>query len=551
MDWQYRWLDPRPVLFAAAIVVCASCGNSSSTGTTSLQPTPTPQTHTNVLTYRNDTLRTGQNLTETVLTTTNVKSSSFGKLFSVSVDGKVDAQPLYVSQLTIPANGTRFVVYAATEHDSVYAFDATSGQVFWQVSLLGAGESPSDDHGCGQVTPEIGITATPVIDLTAGSHGTIYLLAMSKDATGSYHHRLHALDITTGQEEFGAPVEIAASFPGTGDNSSNGQVIFDPQQYKSRPGLLLLNGVLYTGWGSHCDSRPYTGWLLAYDRLTLQQVGVFNFAPNGSEAALWNSGGGIVGDPATGRVFVSVANGSFDTTLDANAFPSGGDFGNAFVRLNLSGGRFVAEDYWTMSNTVSESSQDEDLGSGGVIGLPDQTSATGQTVQLGIGAGKDGTIYVFNRQNMGKFSPQSDSTIYQAIPGVLSGSVFSSPAWFNGTVYFGAVGDSIRAFKVNAALLSAQPTSTTNNVFGYPGVTPAISANSVNNALLWAVENSNPAVLHAYDATNLANELYNSTQASSGRDNFDSGNKYIAPTIADGRVIVGGNSSVTVFGLIQ
>jgi len=467
------------------------------------------------------------------------------------MDGKVDAQPLYVSQVAMPGNGTRSVVYAATEHDSVYAFDATSGQVFWHVSLLGSGESPSDDRGCGQVTPEIGITATPAIDLTAGPHGTIYLLAMTKDAAGSYHHRLHALDITTGQEEFGAPVEIAASFPGSGDNSTNGQVIFDPKQYKSRPGLLLLNGVLYTGWGSHCDIRPYTGWLIAFDRLTLQQVGVFNFAPNGSEAALWNSGGGIVGDPATGRVFVSVANGSFDTTLDAYGFPVSGDFGNAFVRLNLSGGRFVAGDYWTMSNTVSESSQVEDLGSGGVIGLPDQTSATGQPVQLGIGAGKDGTIYVFNRLNMGKFSPQSDATIYQALPGALSGSVFSSPAWFNGTVYFGAVGDRIRAFKMNAALLTTQPASTTSNVFGYPGVTPAISANGTSNAILWAVENSNPAVLHAYDATNLATELYNSTQASSGRDNLDSGNKYITPTIADGRVIVGGTASVTVFGLIQ
>jgi hypothetical protein len=328
-------------------------------------------------------------------------------------------------------------------------------------------------------------------------------------------------------------------------------VIFNAKQYKSRPGLLLLNGVLYTGWGSHCDIRPYTGWLMAYDRLTLQQVGVFNFAPNGNEAALWNSGGGIVGDPNTGRVFVSVANGSFDTTLDANGFPNSGDFGNAFVKLNLSGGRFVAEDYWTMSNTVRESAQDVDLGSGGVIGLPDLTSATGQTIQLGIGAGKDGTIYSFNRQNMGKFNLQNDSGLYQELPGVLGGAVFSSPAWFNGTVYFGAVGDRIRAFKVNGALLSAQPASTTDNAFAYPGVTPAISANGVNNAILWAVENSNPAVLHAYDATNLANELYNSSQAGSGRDNFDSGNKYITPTIADGRVIVGGNSSVTVFGLLQ
>ncbi len=535
----------------AAILLSLSCGRSNSTTTTPTTPTLTPQTPTNVLTYRNDTLRTGQNLTETVLTLTNVNSSSFGKLFSVAVDGKVDAQPLYLSQVAIPGQGARSIVYAATENDSVYAFDATSGTVYWHSTLLATGESPSDDRGCGQLTPQIGITATPVIDLTAGLHGSIYLLAMSKDASGVYHHRLHALDITTGQEEFGGPTVIAASFPGSGDNSTNGQVIFDAKQYKTRPGLLLLDGTLYTGWGSHCDIRPYTGWLMAYDRLTLQQVGVFNFAPNGNEAALWNSGGGIVGDPASGRVFVSVANGTFDTTLNAGGFPVNGDFGNAFMRLNFANGQFTAEDYWTMSNTVSESSQDEDLGSGGLIALPDLVTSSGQVVQLATGAGKDGTIYVFNRQNMGKFNPQGNTTIYQAIPGSLGGQVFSSPAWFNGTVYYGAVGDRIRAFKMNAALLSSQPASTTNNVFAYPGVTPAISANGVNNAILWAVENSSPAVLHAYDATNLANEIYNSTQAGSGRDSLGPGNKYITPTIADGRVIVGGAANVTVFGLLQ
>jgi hypothetical protein len=221
------------------------------------------------------------------------------------------------------------------------------------------------------------------------------------------------------------------------------------------------------------------------------------------------------------------------------------------VKLNLLNGRFVAEDYWTMSNTITESSHDEDLGSGGLMALPDLTNAAGQVVQLATGAGKDGIIYVFNRQNMGKFNPQSDSAIYQELPGVVGGAVFSSPAWFNGTVYYGAVGDRIRALKMNAATLSAQPSSTTNNVFAYPGATPAISANGAGNAILWALENSNPAVLHAYDAANLANELYNSTQAGSGRDALGPGNKYVTPTIADGRVIVGGTNSITVFGLLQ
>ena len=513
-------------------------------------PTPTPQTSTNVLTYHNDMARTGQNLTETILTHANVNSASFGKLLTISVDGKVDAQPLYVSQLAI-AGQTHPVVFAATEHDSVYAIDANNGSVLWHVTLLAAGESPSDDHGCGQVTPEIGATATPVIDLSAGPHGTIYTLGMSKDSSGNYHHRLHALDLATGQEEFGGPTEIAASYPGSGDNSSNGQVVFDPKQYKSRPGLLLLNGVVYTGWGSHCDFRPYTGWLMGYDHLTLKQVSVFNFAPNGNEAALWHSGGGIAADSASGRIFVAVSNGTFDTTLDARGFPEHGDFGNAFVRLNTANGQLVPEDYWTMSNTVSESGQDQDLGSGGVLLLPDLQDAGGQTIQLGTGAGKDGRLYVFNRSNMGKFSSQNNSTLYQEPSGALSGAVFSSPAWFNGSVYYGAAGDRIRAFNVSAGMLQSPASSMTDTFFDYPGATPAISANGTNNAILWAVENVNPAVLHAYDATNLATELYNSKQASSGRDVFGAGNKYITPTIADGRVVVGTTNSVVIFGLLK
>jgi hypothetical protein len=542
-------------LLVIAFLVGAGCRSSTSPSTQigpGPVPTPVPpQTPTNVLTYHNDLARTGQNLTETILTHANVNSSSFGKLFSVPVDGKVDAQPLYVSQLNFPMQGVRSVIFTATEHDSVYAIDASNGAVLWHATLLNAGEVPSDDRGCGQVTPEIGITATPVIDLAAGAHGTIYVLGMSKDASANYHHRLHALDITTGLEQFGGPIEITASYPGIGDNSSNGQVFFDPKQYKTRPSLLLLNGVVYTGWGSHCDFRPYTGWLIGYDRLTLKQVSVFNFAPNGSGAALWNAGGGLAADASTGRIFVAVANGSFDTTLDARGFPNRGDFGNAFVRLGTLNNQVIPEDYWTMSSTVTESAQDQDLGSGGVLLLPDLKNSAGETVQLGTAAGKDGRLYVFNRTNMGKFNPQNNGTLYQELDGALGGTVFTSPAWFNGTVYYGAVGDRIRAFTVNNAVLPSQPTSTTANFFEYPGTTPSISANGTSDAILWAVENANPAVLHAYDATNLAMELYNSRQVNSGRDLFGSGNKYIAPTIADGRVIVGGMNSVAVFGLLQ
>lgn len=504
---------------------------------------------TNVLTYHNDNSRTGQNLTETVLTLSNVKSASFGKLFTVTLDGKVDAQPLYVSAVGQAGVPQASIVYAVTEHDSVYAVDARTGAIHWKVSLLGTGETPSDPRGCGQVTPEIGITGTPVIDLKAGPQGTIYAVAMSKDSKGNYYQRLHALNIATGAEEFGGPVTIEASYPGTGDNTMNGRVIFDPKQYKSRPGLLLLNGTVYTSWGSHCDIRPYTGWIIGYNETTLQQTTVFNFAPNGNEAALWGAGGGVAAD-ANGNIFVQVANGTFDTTLTKQGFPDKADYGNAFMKLTLSQGQLQATDYWTMYNTVSESDHDEDLGSGGLTLLADVVDKNGKTRHLGTGAGKDANIYVFDRDNMGKFNPNNNSTLYQELPNGLGGGEYASPAWFNGTVYYGAVGDVIRAFKVTQALLSTQPTSTTQTTFAYPGSTPAISANGSSNGILWAVENSNPAVLHAYEAGNLAVELYNSSQEGT-RDQFGPGNKFITPTIADGKVFVGTTTGVAAFGLLK
>ncbi|MDQ6652527.1 MAG: RICIN domain-containing protein, partial [Acidobacteriota bacterium] len=501
----------------------------------------------NVLTYHNDNPRSGQNIAETILSPGRVTASRFGKLLTVAMDGKVDAQSLFVSGLSMPGRGTHNVVFAASEHDSVYAFDANSGSIFWHVSLLKAGETTSDNRGCDQVTPEIGITATPVVDLTAGPHGTIYLVAMSKDSNGNYYQRLHALDLTTGAEEFGGPQAIKATYPGTGANSSNGKVIFDPKQYKDRAGLLLLNGVVYTSWGSHCDYNPYTGWLIGYDRLTLAQTSVFNFAPNGSEAALWNSGGGPAAD-SQGNIFVSVANGTFDTSLNSQGFPSRGDFGNAFVKLSLQSGKLVPLDYWTMDNTNSESGSDTDLGSGGIMLLPDQVDASGKTRHLAVGAGKDSNLYVVDRDNMGKFDSTSDATIYQQLTGALPGGVWANPAYFGNYVYFGSVNSTVQAFQFSSARLSAA--SATTHSFTYPGVTPSISASGSSNPILWAVENTSPAVLHAYDATNLSIEYYNSNQASSGRDQFGPGNKYITPTIANGQVFVGTTNSVAVFGLV-
>jgi len=539
------------LVVAALAVYMLSCGSSSSSnpGPGGTQPAPGTTPNNSVTTYHNDNARTGQNLTETTLTPANVNASGFGKLFVISVDGKVDAQPLYLPNLNIAGNGTHNVLFIGTEHGSMYGFDADTGTKIWQVSMLAAGEVPSDTHGCGQVTPEIGVTATPVIDPKAGAHGTIYVGGTSKDGSGHYHQRLHALDVTTGAEEFGGPREVQASYPGTGDNSSSGNVIFDPGQYKERPGLLLLNGVIYTAWSSHCDIRPYTGWMISYDENTLAQVSVLNITPNGNEGALWMSDTAPAVD-ANGNIFVLDGNGVFDTTLNAQGFPSNGDFGNAFLRISTTNKQLAVADYFEMSNQSAENNTDEDLGSGGALVLPDLVDSSGKTRHLAVGAGKDANIYVVDRDSMGGFNPTRNN-IYQQVQGALAGGVFGMAAYFNNTVYYGAVGDSIKAFAINQAQLGSTPTSKTSTTFAYPGATPSISANGTSNAILWAAENASTAVLHAYDATNLANELYNSNQASGGRDQFGTGNKFITPTVINGKVYVGTTSGVGVFGLLK
>jgi outer membrane protein assembly factor BamB len=537
------------VFLIALLSLHLSCNGGSPVKQSTTTPPPTTTAGTNVTTYHNDNARTGQNLSETILTPSDVNSSSFGKLFVITVDGKVDAQPLYLTQLSIPNQATHNVLYVATEHGSVYAFDADSGTLLWQVSTLAAGETTSDDHGCGQITPEIGVTSTPVIDPKAGPYGRIYVVAMSKDGAGNYHQRLHALDVTTGAEQFGGPQNIQASFPGTGDNSSGGKVVFAPGQYAERAGLLLLNGVIYTGWTSHCDIRPYTGWIMGFDQTTLSQVSVLNVTPNGNEGSVWMSGSGLAAD-TSGNIFLLDANGSFDTTLDANGFPSQGDFGNAFLKISTANRQLSVADYFEMFNQGAENGSDEDLGSGGALVLPDLTDSLGHTRHLAVGAGKDSNIYVVDRDTMGKFNPSANN-VYQEIQGALAGGVFSMPAYFNNTVYYGAVGDNIKALAVSNAQLAATPASQTAHAFGYPGATPSISANGTSNAILWAAENSSAAVLHAYDATNLSHELYNSNQASGGRDHFGTGNKFITPMITNGKVYVGTTNGVGVFGLLQ
>jgi Immunoglobulin I-set domain/PQQ-like domain len=531
------------------VVVSNTVGSQTSTMATLTVNAVTVST-IDVVTYHYDNLRTGQNLNETILTQADVNSTTFGKLGAFTVDGRVDAQPLYLSAVVIPSVGTKNVLYVGTEHGSVYAFDADSvngntSAFLWKASVLGSGETSSDDRGCGQVTPEIGVTATPVIDRTRGAHGAIYVVAMSKDANGNYFHRLHALDLTTGAELFGGPMLVEATYPGTGDSSSNGNVVFEAKQYKERPGLLQIGGTIYTTWSSHCDARPYTSWVMSYDANTLAQTSVLNLVPNGSEGGIWMAGT-APGADASGNIYFMVGNGDFDTTLNASGFPANANCGQCYVRLSSSA-PLTLLDYFTPSNTVSESNGDVDFGSGGPLLLPDLVDGNGTTRHLAVGSGKDAIIYVVDRDNMGKFNSGADN-IYQQINGQIGG-VWSKPSYFNNTVYYGAVGDQLKAFPITSAKLSATPATQSSNSFAYPGTTPSISANGTSNGIVWAVENGSTGVLHAYNAANLTSELYNSNQAANNRDHF-SDNKYVTPMVANGKVYVGTPNSVVVFGLL-
>jgi hypothetical protein len=530
-----------------AVVVTNAAGSASS-GAAKLTVSATgTATGTDMPTFKNDQGRSGQNLTEATLTLANVNSTTFGLLRNLFVDGKVDAEPLYLSKLAI-GNGAHNVVFVATENDSVYAFDADTGAPLWHVSMLAVGETTSDPHGCSQVTPMIGITATPVIDRSAATHGVMYVVAMSKDSSSNYHQRLHALDVTSGAELFSGPKEITATYPATAGGAATS---FDPGQYEERAALLLASGAVYTSWTSHCDNAPYGGWIIAYEQTTLAQKSVLNLAPNsgGIGPAIWMAGDGPAAD-AAGNIYLLTANGAFETTLDANGFPNKQDYGNSFVKLTAAGVTLKIADYFTMSNEVAETAADSDLGSGGEMLLPDLKDSTNTVRHLMVGAGKDGNIYVVDRDSMGKFNA-STNQIWQQLPAAVPSGVFSSPAYFNNTVYYGDTDASLKAFGITSAKLSGAPSSQSGIQFGYPGASPTVSANGTANGIVWAVENTTPAVLHAYDATNLAHELYNSNQAASARDNFGAGNKFIVPAIVDGKAFVGTTNSVAVFGLLH
>jgi hypothetical protein len=524
--------------FQVVITNAAGSVTSSQAKLTVSATPPATGTTSDITTYKYNVSRTGLNSTETVLTLANVNSTQFGLLRKLVVDGKVDAQPLYLANLTV-AGAAHNVVYVATEHGSVWAFDSDTGTKLWQVSLLKSGESPGN-NGCSQITPEIGVTSTPVIDRTAG---IIYAVAMSKDSSSNYHQRLHALDITTGAEMLGGPTDITASYTGTGT-----PITFNPAQHAERAGLLLSGGTIYTSWTSHCDVAPYSGWVIAFSASTLARSAILNVAADSQNGpSIWMSGGGPAAD-SSGNVFLITANGDFDTAMDTNGFPNHGDFGNSFLKISPASAGLTVIDYFAQHDTVARSSQDADLGSGGELLLPDMSDSTGKTRHLMVGAGKDTNIYLVDRDSMGKFN-SSTNNIVQTLSGALPGGVWSTPAYFNNTLYFGDVSGTLKAFAITAAKITATPSSQSPTSFIYPGTAASVSADGTANGIVWAHENTSPGVLHAFDASNLSHELYNSNQAANAKDQFGAGNKYITPVVADGKVFVGTTNSVAVFGL--
>ena len=495
-----------------------------------------------VATWHNDNLRDGQNVHETILTRSNVNSTSFGKLFSYSVDGTIYAQPLYVPNLSIPGQGTHNVVFVATENDSVYAFDADglNASPLWHVTFVGNAQSavPCSLKGiCNVLSQTAGITSTPVIDV-AGK--TLYVLVLTLETNGTYLDRLHALDVTTGAEKFGGPVVISASAAGIGAGSVGGVITFDASQQLQRPGLLLLNGVVYIAWGSFGDIDPYHGWVMGYNATTLAQTTVFNTTPNGTRGAIWESGGGLSAD-SSGFIYVQTSNGTFDVNA------GGIDYGDSFLKLNTTGGLSVV-DYFTPKNQGMLETDDLDLGSGAGLMLPTQTGSHPNEI---LSADKQGIIYLVDRSAMGGYSPSMNNNV-QTLVGAASG-YRNSAAYWNGAVYYHGVGDFLDRYTVRSGLLSTKPVSKSPTTY-VQGSTPSISANGTSNGIVWAIDPGsppfrNPAVLHAYNGLDVAQELYNSSQAGT-RDTAGPGVKFTTPTIANGKVYIGTSNQLDVYGLL-
>jgi hypothetical protein len=526
-----------------AVVVSNAFGSATSTTATLTVMVSTALT-TDAVTHHYDTFRSGANTHETILTTANVNSAAFGKVAEFPVDGQIDGQILFLNQVTIPNQGSKDVLYFATENDSVYAVDAASitgstAAILWKTSALATGEAPitPSDVGCGYINP-VGIMSTPVIDR---SRNALYVVATSKDGSGNVFHRLHALDLGTGKELFGGPTTITANFPGTGGNSQGGIVTFLPVVQQERAALLESGGVIYTAWSGYFgDCGNYSSWVISYSADTLQQLGAIDLVPSTHGAGIWLGGGGPSAD-TNGNIYLTTGN-----AFGGNTPGIGSDFGDSVVKLSGPSPLAVA-DYFAPSNAILNDNQDLDFGSAAPLLLPDLLDSSQITRHLGVAAGKDGVVYVFNRDNLGQYNA-SKNNVYQQLP-TNGHENFSSPVYFNNSVYLGPSGSPLLAFSVSQALLSTTPSSQTANSFG-GGTVPSVSANGTSNGVVWALDYTS-GTLYAFDASNLTKQLYNSRQAAGGRDNFATvGGHFITPMVANGRAYFGTASTVAVFGLL-
>lgn len=501
--------------------------------------------HAQVLTAQYDNFRTGADLHETVLKPSNISSRDFGKLFSRTVDGDVFAQPLYVPSLAIPGVGKRNVVFVATEHDSVYAFDVNGVRdvPLWKASFVdpqrGTTTLTEQEVSCPFITPEVGITPTPVIDAVSR---TMYVLARTKEH-GVFVQKLHALDITSGKEKPGSPVVISATVRGSGDGAVGGRISFDPLRENPRAALLLVGGEVYLTWASSCDVGPYHGWVMAYDAHTLRQRAVLNTSPDGGDAGIWQSDAGPAADDK-GNVYIATGNGDFN-----GAKPGGRDFGDSVLKLRLEGQRLVVRDYFTPFNQKVLDAKDWDLGSQGPVLLSAQAGAHPHLLVL---AGKEGKLYVLDRDKLGKFQEGADNPIVQSVK---VKDAYGAAAYWNGHIFFTDRSDVTRDFAIENGLLAANGMTAR---MSSPGATPIVSADGTKDAILWVVSTKEwneahmdrPAVLHAYDARDITHELYNSEQKSK-RDRADMTVRFAVPTIADGHVFVGTRGRLDVYGLLN
>ena len=531
-------------------------GSALSTGAQlTVLPIPTNRWQ-NVLTTQHDNARTGADTNEFILTPANIGTNGFGRLFSQPVDGAVYAQPLYVSGINIPGRGVHNVVFVATQHGSVYAFDADSNQgvdatPLWQTSLINPAAgvtpiTPADVNNCGNIPYEECITATPVIDLAGGS---IYVEALTRETTNgvvNYVHRLHALDLLTGAEQSNSPVVIQGLYPGGAGDGDGTNVPFNPILEQCRTGLLLQNGQVYFGYSSQCDFGVYHGWVMACDARTLQLKGIYNDTPNGAFGGIWQGGGGLAAD-ASGAVFATTGNGWFDTNF---ATLSQYNLSESFIKFSAGSG-LVITDYFTPYNQTALSGADLDLSGGSPLCLPDAAGSPAHP-HLVVGAGKEGTLYLLDRDNLGQYNEANDSQIVQEIPNAVGTPwTYPVPAYFNNIIYYQGNADVLRGFSIANAMINSNALLTSGVTFGAPGGIPSVSANGTNNGIIWELEtdewpNGGPAVLHAFNATNLA-ELYNSSQIPD-RDEAGAAIKWTVPTVAGGKVYAPGDFSLTVYG---